>query len=75
MATVIVDRYRSKCGECGGNADPSEPAHFNLSVTGVGCGAIYDAIASAPYLGEAPEDVAAQLHRMRPDLPIVAGGA
>lgn len=55
MATVHVGNFFSRCGACGGNADPTEPAHIHggrgsahkrenwLSETN-GCQAIFDRI-------------------------------
>lgn len=57
-AALVVDDWRSNCTACGGNADPYEPLHHSGGAAlrpGLGCGALYTAIASHP-------------HALRPDL-------
>lgn len=70
-ATLFVNDDHSRCGACGCDADPAEPAHITLLWTldkGAGCGARFVALASD--LPMTPR-LRASLIDMRPDLPIL----
>lgn len=70
-ATLFVNDDHSRCGACGRDADPEEPAHLTLLWTvekRAGCGARFIALASD--LPKTPR-LRASLIKLRPDLPIL----
>lgn len=71
-ATLIVDRSRSRCGNCGKGVLPSETHHKDITdwtpVPGGGCGARFVNMR----FGYMPtEDDVRRLKAKRPDLPLI----
>lgn len=62
--TLHIGGFTSRCGNCGGNADPDEIAHDMARMGGDGCGATYTHVA-ADKLGPFAE---ANTRALRPDL-------
>jgi hypothetical protein len=70
MATLLVDRYASQCGDCLLNADPGEALHstvWGVDGSRPGCGAVFTGIAAVYETGDGGE--AREAAALRPDLP------
>lgn len=68
MSTLYIDRSRSECGACHGNASPWEAAHLNENMQGEGCGVIYTEVSTHCF---GLPDLVERIKEMQPDLPYV----
>lgn len=66
MATLVINRYDSYCGECRKSASPYAESHDKVYGyrPGEGCGAVFDSVAS-DYFGLNMKE---RIAEMRPDL-------
>jgi len=70
MATLIINRDESICGDCKGGADPTETFHFTRLgfPSGLGCRATFTETATHSFLTPTFTE---GVRNLRPDLPFI----